>query len=288
MLNQDQIDLFQQDGYLRGGTVLTENEVTTLQREIERVILSKDDPHSPQPVMLHNMAGGDAQIWQIVNIWEASESFHALIYNPVITEEMAQLTGASELRIWHDQIQYKPASVGGVNMWHQDAPLWPILAPMTEVSAWVALDDVDPDNGCMSMVPGSHKWGNHMDVLARFKDFDDVPAEFEGHPIVVRTCPVKRGEVHYHHALTWHGSPSNKSGRPRRAIALHFMTEETRFVASGEHVMKPFVHIADGEKMEGEHFPLVWSRQNALDKGQDVPGQAPHRISMTRTGEVVA
>ena len=145
-------------------------------------------------------------------------------------------------------------------MWHQDAPLWPILAPMTEVTAWVALDDVDPENGCMSMVPGSHLWGNHMDYLATFKQFSDMPASFEGHDIEIRTCPVKRGEVHYHHALTWHGSNANRSGRPRRAIAIHFMSEETRYVASGEHVMKPFVPVQDGEVMKGDHFPLVYAR----------------------------
>jgi ectoine hydroxylase-related dioxygenase (phytanoyl-CoA dioxygenase family) len=98
-----------------------------------------------------------------------------------------------------------------------------------------------------------------MNVLAGLSSFDAMPQEFEGRPVKVRTCPVLKGEVHYHHALTWHGSGPNRSGRPRRAIALHFMTEATRFVASGEHVMKPFVHIADGEVMEGEHFPLVYS-----------------------------
>ena len=109
-------------------------------------------------------------MWQIVNIWEASEPFFKLIHNPTIVEEMAQLTQAKVLRIWHDQIQYKPAQTGGVNMWHQDAPLWPILAPMTEVTAWVALDDVDEENGCMSMVPGSHLWGDHMSDLAKLKE----------------------------------------------------------------------------------------------------------------------
>jgi ectoine hydroxylase-related dioxygenase (phytanoyl-CoA dioxygenase family) len=143
-------------------------------------------------------------------------------------------------------------------MWHQDAPLWPILAPMTEVSAWVALDDVDPENGCMSMVPGSHRWGNHIDFLNTLPDFNALPAEFEGHAVEVRPCPVRRGEVHYHHAMTWHGSPANVSGRPRRAVALHYMTQETRFVSNGEHVMKPFVEVADGEVMRGEHFPLVF------------------------------
>jgi phytanoyl-CoA hydroxylase len=78
--------------------------------------------------------------------------------------------------------------------------------------------------------------------------------------VTVKTCPVKKGEVHFHHSLTWHGSHANTSGRPRRAIALHFMTDETRYVAAGQHCMKPFVEVADGEKLRGKHFPLVWGR----------------------------
>jgi len=33
--------------------------------------------------------------------------------------------------------------------------------------------------------------------------------------------PVAKGEVHYHHSLTWHGSHQNTSMRPRRAVAIH-------------------------------------------------------------------
>lgn len=259
MLTAEQVAQFHRDGYLRGGKIISDEMVEVLRSEVLRVIDNRNNPGF-QPVLLHNMAGEDAPVWQIVNIWEASEPFKELIYNPTIGEEMAQLTEANQLRIWHDQIQYKPPTTGGVNMWHQDAPLWPILAPMTEVTAWVALDDVDEENGCMSMVPGSHTWGNHMNYLATFKQFSDMPDSFEGHEIEIRTCPVKSGEVHFHHALTWHGSNANRSGRPRRAIAIHFMTEETRYVASGEHVMKPFVEVADGEVMKGDHFPLVYSR----------------------------
>lgn len=259
MLTQTQVRQYQADGYLRGGTVLTDDEVGVLQMEIERVIQDRDSAHTPQPVVCRN-GNPDRPVWQIVDIWKASEPFRALIANPTIVEEMAQLTQASALRIWHDQVQYKPASTGGVNMWHQDAPLWPILAPMTEVSAWVALDDVDPENGCMSMVPGSQRWGDHMDFLHTLKEFSDMPAEFDGHRLEVRPCPVRRGEVHYHHALTWHGSPANTSGRPRRAAALHYMTQDTRYVASGEHIMKPFVEVADGEVMRGTHFPLVFGQ----------------------------
>lgn len=264
MLTPAQVSEFKTQGYLRGATVLTDEQVEVLRSEVERVIEQRDRPDVKQPVMCHNFTKNEAApLWQIVNIWEASAPYAELTRNPTICEEMAQLTGASALRIWHDQIQYKPADNGGVNMWHQDAPLWPIIAPMTEVTAWVALDDVDVDNGCMSMVPGSHLWGDHMAMMRDWKDFEkDVPAEFEGHAVTVKKCPVKKGEVHYHHSLTWHGSHANKSGRNRRAIALHFMTEETHFVASGEHPMKPFVTVADGELLQGEHFPLVWERNS--------------------------
>lgn len=274
MLTKAQVAKFHEDGYLKGAKVVADDVVNKLCSEVLRVIDERGGD-APQPVLLGNLGKEEAPVWQIVNIWEASEPFFELIHNPTIVEEMAQLTRAKALRIWHDQIQYKPATTGGVNMWHQDAPLWPILAPMTEVTAWVALDDVDEENGCMSMVPGSHSWGNHWPMLRELPSFDAMPSEFEGRQIEVRTCPVRRGEVHYHHALTWHGSNSNRSGRPRRAIALHFMTDATRFVASGEHVMKPFVEVCDGEVMEGKHFPLVYQKNGMERSGTKTPINRP-------------
>jgi phytanoyl-CoA hydroxylase len=260
MLTDEQIRQFHEQGYLKSGRLLGNDEVEQLRAEIERVIADRDKP-VPQPVLLHNLTKkDDAVIWQIVNIWEASPAFAALVRHPLIAGEVAQLTGARQLRLWHDQIQYKLAEKGGVNMWHQDWPYWGILSAPHQVTAWVALDDVDAGNGCMSMVPGSHRWGNQIQFLHRLKDFGAMPAEFDGHRIEVKPCPVGQGEVHYHHALTWHGSHANTSDRPRRAIALHYMTDQTRFLASGAHVMKPFVTVPDGAQLEGEHFPLVWPR----------------------------
>jgi ectoine hydroxylase-related dioxygenase (phytanoyl-CoA dioxygenase family) len=132
---------------------------------------------------------------------------------------------------------------------------------MTEVSAWVALDDVDEGNGCMRMVRGSHRWGDQMDaVLSGVKDVSSPPASFDGRDVEVVLRPVPKGHVHYHHALTWHASGRNPSDRPRRAVAMHFMTDQTRYVASGEHLMKPFIAVADGELVDGEAFPVVYER----------------------------
>ena len=35
------------------------------------------------------------------------------------------------------------------------------------------------------------------------------------------------------------------------------MTEDTKYLSTGDHPMKPFVHVADGEIIVGDHFPVV-------------------------------
>ena len=282
MLTPEQVEKFHLNGFVKGSRVLTDSEIETLQKETLRVIDDRETvlaaPVGQKPVLLHNMARAGGQLWQIVDIWMASKPFKTLACSQIVAEEVQQLTGAKELRLFHDQIQYKPAAAGGVsgaaNMWHQDSPYWPVLTPKdVQVTAWVALDDVDEENGCMSMVPGSHRWGDKVAYLHSLKEFEGMPDSFDGHDVRVVTCPVEIGTVHFHHPLTWHGSAANKSGRPRRAIALHFMTERALHNGAGGHAMKHFVEAAPGEKVVGAHFPLVWA-EGVLTRQPDMAAQA--------------
>ncbi|MBM3264150.1 MAG: phytanoyl-CoA dioxygenase family protein [candidate division Zixibacteria bacterium] len=276
MLAANQVETFHRNGFLNGGSVLSIAEVEKLRAEVDRVLAigSKGfERRKRKPVLITNLvdsAEGSRIFWQIVNIWEASESFRRLLYHPFIVAAIARLANTDELTIWHDQLLYKPPRTGGVTCWHQDAPLWPIIRPMTPVSAWIALDDADVDNGCMWMTPGSHTWGNQIEFLrtqshirqvsefGRLEGFTPPPGA-RIRTVTPVSCPVKCGEVSFHHSLTWHGAPVNFSDRPRRAIAIHYMTGDARFVASGHHVMKPYVSLQDGEPMSraGSNFPRV-------------------------------
>jgi phytanoyl-CoA hydroxylase len=260
MLDAEQVARFNDQGFVLGTRVLDDEQVEALRCDLHRVIEDKDDPSKPQPVRVANLSGeAGTPVWQIVNIWQASEAYRELTHHPTIVEEVAQLTGAVELRVWHDQVQYKPAETGGVNRWHQDAPLWDLIGPDVQVTAWVALDDVDQGNGCMSMVPGSQRWGDQMKWISASVDgFDDLPTQFEDQPVTTKLCPVLKGHVHYHHSLTWHASHQNTSGRPRRAIAIHYMPQSTCYRAAGTHIMKPFAAVDDGEMLQGAGFPMVW------------------------------
>jgi ectoine hydroxylase-related dioxygenase (phytanoyl-CoA dioxygenase family) len=132
-----------------------------------------------------------------------------------------------------------------------------VLSGERQLTAWVALDDADTGNGCMTMVPGSHLWGNHVRDLETLPSFD-MPANHLGFNTPTVRCVVPAGGVHFHHSLTWHGSPVNTSGRPRRAIALHYMTHDTAFYAQGGHLMKPAITSEDGQPIDGAPFLTVW------------------------------
>lgn len=274
MLNETQVAQFERNGFLNAGPVLDDSEVQRLSDALDAVIDTGPDGFGEgeaKPVLFRDMSGGSGTpVWQIVNIWEASEPFRELIAHPFIVKAMCQLTGFANLQVWHDQVQYKPAEAGGATTWHQDAPLWPSIEPMTPVSAWIPFDDAEIENGCMWMVPGSHKWGNQMAYLNTqghrrkreegFIDLDpfDIPADSEIQKVEPVACPVKRGEVHFHHSLTWHGSPENHSEFPRRALAIHYMTSEAVFTGR-DHAMRKFITIGTGEAMRnaGPHFPQV-------------------------------
>jgi ectoine hydroxylase-related dioxygenase (phytanoyl-CoA dioxygenase family) len=285
MLSDKQVAEFDRNGCLIGGRVIDDADVDELRAELDRVIATHDanawKPDEPQPVMISKWGEKEGSIiWQIVNIWEASPAFERLLYLPAVSEAISQLCHHGDIQIWHDQIQFKPPHHGGINNWHQDAPYWPVLKPETPVSAWIALDDVDESNGCMWMVPGSHRWGNHIklletnpqdDFFSLGKDF--TPPSGTGiDKVNIIPWPVRKGEVSFHHSMTWHGSHVNKSDRPRRAIALHFMTGDARFVKSGQHPMKKFINLEDNASMRdaGPHFPQV------CRGGKAVP--APQRI----------
>ena len=121
----------------------------------------------------------------------------------------------------------------------------------------------------MRMVPRSHLWGPHKGGTIGTKD--DFAPDYDpalvpvGETVEIVPCEVGRGEVMFHHCLTWHGSPPNRSDRARPAIAVHYMPGYTRYVPSGRHLVEHRVEVQPGEILKGQYFPTVW------ENGQPAP-----------------
>lgn len=261
MLTEEQIASFRENGFLYYGPVLTDQELTDLREALGRV-MAGDSEKSPEA--LRNLTGDPENVvTQIVNIWEAEPAFERHLHNDRIVAMAAQLMGTDTVRVWHDQVQVKPPRIGGPTIWHQDHPYWPVIQPADLVSAWVALEDATPENGCMSMVRRSHRWGpyhggtvgSNPDGWGPAADPSWLP---EGETIEVVPVPVPAGGVVFHHCLTWHGAPPNRSENNRPAIAVHYMPGWTRYEPSGSgHLVEHHIEVKAGEELRGAHFPTV-------------------------------
>jgi ectoine hydroxylase-related dioxygenase (phytanoyl-CoA dioxygenase family) len=247
---------FERDGFVNGGIVVGPEELELLRADVERFA----DVHIRQqpatgPVPEFRELGHDAETrhYKMDNLWRFSAAFRALAENPRLVARAAAVARSRTLRIWADGIHYKPPLHGGPVTWHQDGIYHFSYMARGNVdrilSAWIALDDADEESGCMWMVPGSHRWGHREDYLRTFihlKDRTEL-GTIQPHPEVDPgewrspiPCPVKAGEVHFHHTFTWHASPINRSPRLRRGHTIFYMADG---VEGGEDL--PLVFEAD-------------------------------------------
>jgi hypothetical protein len=110
--------------------------------------------------------------------------------------------------LYKEKINYKLPGGAGYSP-HQDAPAYPMIE--THVSAMVAVDDADAENGGLEVVSG--RFDRVLPTDARGCIAPEVVATLEWEPIAVRA-----GESVWFHSRTPHRSRANSSDRPRRAL----------------------------------------------------------------------
>lgn len=265
-LSREQVEFYKEHGYLAGVRVLTDEQVDVLREELRALV----DPFNPGNELFyefHSNESGDPQkvLFHALGAWRIAAGLHDLLWNPPFVVAASQLL-EGPVRFWHDQLFCKPASHGGVVIWHQDYSYWTRTQPMAHLSCWIGLDDSTRDNGCVHYVPGSHRWNllpredfaNDMDKIKRVLTVDQLK-EFK--PIAIE---LKKGECSFHHPLMVHGSFENRTNRPRRAVVLNVFRDGV-CSASDEPLLQGVPPIRKGAKIEGQYFPLLFDPQSALD-----------------------
>jgi non-haem Fe2+, alpha-ketoglutarate-dependent halogenase len=111
--------------------------------------------------------------------------------------------------------------------WHQDGTYWG-LHPPKATTAWIALSDSIPENGCMRVLPASHK---HLhphretyaadNALSRGQEIAVTVDEKQAVDIVLRP-----GQMSLHDVAIVHGSRANTSDKPRIGLAARYMPPE--------------------------------------------------------------
>ncbi|SDM86168.1 Phytanoyl-CoA dioxygenase (PhyH) [Paenibacillus sp. yr247] len=262
-------DTFNQDGYWISPKLLDDDQIERLRRAHERVWTGDYDGDG-LPMNHYRPNPNPDSLRKLDNGWWINDEIRNIVTDPFIGELAADLLATDEIRLWHDQVIYKPGvgdkeTPSGNVGWHQDYGYWQCSSNSKMVTVWIALQDTDLTNGGMMTILGSHKWGLIPDSNTFFNpNMEELRNKYAaGHEWVEEPCILKAGQASFHHGLTFHGSGANKTNEPRMAVVAHLMPGGTSYRAGVQRHdnirllgPRPF----QGQPFANEYFPVLFKR----------------------------
>ena len=159
--------------------------------------------------------------------FDKGTAFRSCVLDPRLSKIIRDLIGVNPV-LFTDQIFMKPPHCGTPKPYHQDNFYFRCKPADHVITAWIAMDDADEENGCLRYIEGSHRGP----VLSH-----QAPDPEQAHNLVPPSelidlskevlAEVKKGGVVFHHSKLLHTSHRNQSDRWRRAYASHWASTET-------------------------------------------------------------
>lgn len=268
MLTPEQIEFYHKNGYLGVEDVFSQEEVGELRRvtddfvEQSRTVTENDaifdlEPdHTPAVPKLRRLKAPTKQ----------HPVYDQALRHDKLLDIIEQLIGPG-LRYNGDKLNMKLPEFGSPVQWHQDWAFYP-HSNDDLLAVGVALDDMSTENGCLLVIPGSHKgkiYDHHQDGhfvgAVTEEDFVDTDAA-EVH--------VKAGGVSIHHVRTLHASLPNISTRSRRLLLLQYCAADSWPVHPGsdwEKYQETFLRGEPSQNIRTENVPIRLPLPGSLHPG---------------------
>ena len=204
-LTRGQLEDYRNKGYISPVSALTSSEAKEIRDEIEKI--EKDWPGALEEINRNY-------------IHLISPRFNKVCLNKNILDAVESIIGKNIL-ICGTTLFIKNPNEKGFVSFHQDAK-YIGLEPHNWVTVWLAVTDANEKNGCMRMLPGSHKENlknheqkfNENNLLTRGQTITNVPLD-KTDPII-----LKAGQVSLHHPTIVHGSGLNLSDDRRIGFVI--------------------------------------------------------------------
>ena len=227
-LTKEQLDHYKNKGYVSPINALTSVEAKEIRDEIEKI--EKDWPGA--------LEGLNRNYIHLL-----SPVFNKVCLNRNILDAVESIIGQNIL-ICGTTLFIKNPNEKGFVSFHQDAK-YIGLEPHNWVTVWLAVTDANEKNGCMRMLPGSHKENlktheqkfDQNNLLTRGQTITNIPMD-KTKPII-----LKAGQISLHHPLIIHGSGLNKSNDRR----IGFVIQSYIGTNVNQVIGKMYVQKARGE-----------------------------------------
>jgi ectoine hydroxylase-related dioxygenase (phytanoyl-CoA dioxygenase family) len=267
---------FQRDGYVIVERLLEPQAVEIARRAMDRVRAGQYLGDRRPPAMRsspHPTFGGESTTFWIVNGRLLDEELWSIATSRELGRAAARALGTSRVSVIEDQLLDKPPG-GAPLATHQDYRYWQFSTSPLMLTCWIALDDMSRENGTVEVVPGSHRWGEYVAERGLAEDFRESvngakiyaqvadalrPAD---QPLELVPVVVPAGGGALFHSLTIHSSCANSTARRRRALSIHYASEECRIIL-GKTVEQAFPYcfarLKDGDRLVNKYLPEVYS-----------------------------
>lgn len=261
-INQEDIDFYQEYGFVRIQSLLTTDEVERLRALQYAALEQRGNYRYPD----RDIRGDDNPVHermflQRLNLWRDYEPIREFTLNPRIAKIAAELSGVNAMRLWHDSsfIKYPWANP---TSWHFDAAYWSFNTHQG-TTVWVALNDSRPDNGGLYFMPGSHRELTFdLPVFAEdhVSGLFDLPGYEHWREREAVSLPLKAGDCTFHNGLTLHASSLNMTPYRREAWVCAYMPDGSTF--NGKPNLLPTDYLANlqvGDYLQNDDFnPVVY------------------------------
>jgi phytanoyl-CoA hydroxylase len=210
---------FESDGFVIFPGVLSADELQALQQAGDEMIDIAE--RNPRDIFCNYYLAHRVDHGALYDLYQRHPVFRQITETEKILQAI-QSVYADEFYLFENSLVYKPEGTQNEVPWHQDYMY--MTNDPDKVIAWLAMDDITEENGCMYAIPGSHKSGT--------LDYRHVPGEAYSKRTDLRlvdesrACPLlmNAGDLLVFHQFVLHSSKRVSGTLKRRAYRFAVKT----------------------------------------------------------------
>lgn len=281
-LTPEQRQFYEDNGFLVIKNLVSKQKLERYRDQFEKIC--KREVQVPGITIMRDIAISksefvpDQKAVTKIQTWHEDEVLWEYCALPEIVEYVENFLGPNVVAM-HTMLINKPPDPGRKSSrhpMHQDLYYFPFRPTNRIVCAWTAMEKVHRQNGCLVVLPGTHKgkllqhdypeWEGGVNKMYHgVRDFD--PSSPRVH------LEMEAGDTVFFHPLLIHGSGMNRTNGFRKAISCHYSTGDAHFVNMDgvqETIADEILELASsrtGLPKEDIKYEDIWKFRSKLVKG---------------------
>lgn len=288
VLSSQQIDDYDRKGFIVIKNLISDEKLDKFRKRFQKICSEKI--RSPGMTVMKDVSiaksefvEGEKAITKVQDFCYDEELFEYCCL-PELVNFVKGIIGPN-LMAMHTMLINKPPDTGLLTSrhpLHQDLYYFPFRPADKIVASWTAMENINKQNGCLVVIPGSHKtellehgypeWEGGVNKM--YYGIQNINVE----KLNLVPLIMDKGDTVFFHPLLIHGSGVNRTSGFRKAISCHYAASECEYIDVSGTVQEAFKN--EVEKLANKKFGLasnqkidineIWRLKSRLVSGKKI------------------